>query len=64
LTSFERSLREHLMYMRKYADVPKEDVNVVSPQGHRQIEENLHALKVKAASAVKPTERKAALDVK
>lgn len=53
----------NVMYMaiRKYADVPAKDVNVVSPKGHQEIEENLHRLGVKTAKSVAPNERKDAL---
>lgn len=55
------SLSEHLIVMKKYADVPKQDVRVVSPEETQQIQQNLHRLGKKSAKDLTPAERKDAL---
>lgn len=47
--------------MKKYADVPAQDVHVVTPKGHQEIEQNLHRLGKKTAKDLSSDERKDAL---
>jgi hypothetical protein len=50
--------------MKKYADVPKQNVEVVPPKETQQIQQNLHRLGKKSASELTPDERKDALNIR